>query len=767
MPGKTIHAFGENGELSRGAAIALANWTLESPIGPVGPAGPVGPTGDSPAPSAAPFFVETAHLAHAVNAPSGVRAGLPATTYPDGQGFLSEHVIRVTGAAGSNVLTVDAADRATLATMVGATPNAAWGAVVAPADAPPFFTAVVATDATTVTLLRPLDRAITAAAMASRVDATGGQHLTKVATRALAWHVARFPAAIGTRGGIVEGQWDRLPASARTLWVKNAALTAYGVVNSSDGGPVIQTSLNAQPPMNPWDSEYLIARVNANTGGVRVGTHLPGHGATATLRTGRRPVVLDFWVNASRGSTLPVRSIMTRTVITADGVTVLDETDTGVGRRVLQPIYAADTITIDVTLVSGGPANIDMGQLTLREAGTGTPVGGRKIVVLGDSWSQRYDKEFGKELSVATGSTVVTHGKGGMTTDWGLAWWDDYVRQERPDTVVLCFFTNDLNNAVGGTTAPGPGGSTVTIWPSGLTAAQARARWAANLRAMVALAQRDGIRPVIIGPGLVNQGNQFPGALILETPRLVAWNATAAEVTDPASYLNTVGKTLGSSAQLGGSTVVAQGPLPADPWRNPANDALKLLQMASFSASAYTVSTGVLIGTDSNGDGLSDGLTYQDSNGPQTGDTYTPSIVGGAQRYVAVFAASGSGGIKRLRANFNVTAGREYLLIADIANATDVGSTYTDVAGAANVWTNLGGSLALTAGAGAVYVRVTADATGAKYLSIAPTAAAGATKALDLKRLIVVDLTKLLADAPNLAGELTASLAAFALGLKP
>lgn len=225
------------------------------------------------------------------------------------------------------------------------------------------------------------------------------------------------------------------------------------------------------------------------------------------------------------------------------------------------------------------------------------------------------------------------------------------------------------------------------------------------------------------------------------------------------------GKTIhafGENGELSRGAAIAL----ANWWLESANDALKPLQMASFSASAYTVSTGVLIGTDSNGDGLSDGLTYQDA-GTQTGDTYTPSIVGGAQRYVAVFAASGSGGIKRLRANFNVTAGREYLLIADIANATDVGSTYTDVAGAANVWTNLGGSLALTDGAGAVYVRVTADATGAKYLSIAPTAAAGATKALDLKRLIVVDLTKLLADAPNLAGESTASLAAFALGLKP
>jgi len=722
---------------------------------------------NSRAPSgAAPLYVDTvAGVVGSIVPPTGVRAGLAATTYPDGQGFLAEHHVGgVSGTRGTTTLTVT--DTATLATLVGGG-TGPWDGVVQDSTGAAVFVTVTGVSGGTVTLLRPLPIDVSGGVLASRIDAAAGQHLTLLGYRALAQLIARTSPVIGCRGGILDGQWDTLPPSYRTLWAKNAAMTAYGEINSSDGGANVRTYITAQDTANEFDPGNWARRINRNPGGVKVGTHAAGHGVTATFRPGRRPSVLELWTTSSRdASSLPTVNRVRVVVGLDDGTTIYDRVVDGALYCHRIPAPAGDALTVEVTNHDGAIAYINISQVTLREAGVGTRIGGRKIVVLGDSWTQYSGQELGAELARVTGSTVVTHGLGGTTTEWGLAWWDEYVRKERPDDVVIHFYTNDLNNNQD-STMPIPGGATVSMWPNGLSQAQAEARWIANIAKMIALAQADGIRPVIVMPGGVNVVRQFAGAIHLERPRLIDWSATTAELADPAAYVNMTGKTAGATAKVGSSTRYAAGPLPGDPWKDPTSAAIEGLQRLTLHRDAYNLLAGtVLIGTDSNGDGLSDGLTYQDA-GVQTGDTYTPSIVAGAQRLTCVYAASGSGGSRRLRADFTAAAGKEYLLVADIANATDVGSTYTDTFGGANLWSNLGGSLALTSGAGLIYVRGTAATSGAKYASIATTPVAGTTKAFDVKRWAVIDVAALVADAPNAANMSTADLAAFVMGMNP
>ena len=713
-----------------------------------------------------PLYVDTvAGVVGSIVPPTGVRAGLAATTYPDGQGFLAEHHVGgVSGTRGTTTLTVT--DTATLATLVGGG-TGPWDGVVQDSTDAAVFVTVTGVSGGTVTLLRPLPIDVSGGVLASRIDAAAGQHLTLLGYRALAQLIARTSPVIGCRGGILDGQWDTLPPSYRTLWAKNAAMTAYGEINSSDGGANVRTYITAQDTANEFDPGNWARRINRNPGGVKVGTHAAGHGVTATFRPGRRPSVLELWTTSSRdASSLPTVNRVRVVVGLDDGTTIYDRVVDGALYCHRIPAPAGDALTVEVTNHDGAIAYINISQVTLREAGVGTRIGGRKIVVLGDSWTQYSGQELGAELARVTGSTVVTHGLGGTTTEWGLAWWDEYVRKERPDDVVIHFYTNDLNNNQD-STMPIPGGATVSMWPNGLSQAQAEARWIANIAKMIALAQADGIRPVIVMPGGVNVVRQFAGAIHLERPRLIDWSATTAELADPAAYVNMTGKTAGATVKVGSSTRYAAGPLPGDPWKDPTSAAIEGLQRLTLHRDAYNLLAGtVLIGTDSNGDGLSDGLTYQDA-GVLTGDTYTPSIVAGAQRLTCVYAASGSGGSRRLRANFTAAAGKEYLLVADIANATDVGSTYTDTFGGANLWSNLGGSLALTSGAGLIYVRGTAATSGAKYASIATTPVAGTTKAFDVKRWAVIDVAALVADAPNAANMSTADLAAFVMGMNP
>lgn len=727
----------------------------------------------------APLYVQGTDNLGSFQAPAGVRTGLPTTQWstadngsrPDGQGYKSENIVTgVTGTRGSTTLAVDATGQAVLATLVTGQTNP-WDAAVLNSDGTAFFATVTAWTATTITVLRPLPVAVTGGQLASRIDSVGGQHLTSIGFKAFAQVIANFSPLIGTRGGILDGCWDTRPQQYSSMWQPNAALAAYGVHNSTDGGSTVQSSLQNQASSNAYVANTVLTMpVQSAVCGVRAGSLAAGQGATATIRTAK-PAVLEFWTCAWRDNNdNPVTQGLQVTITNLDdNSTIYSRAVSGVRETHRVPLTKARNVRVDVTTTTGTPVYVYLSQTTVREAGQGSRIGGKKIVLLGDSWTQYANFALGTELQRVAGIQVVTHGYGGTTTDYGLSWWDTYVRAEKPDTVVLHFYTNDLNNNQNSTFVD-PSGATVSMWPNGLTAAQCEARWITNINKMIALAQADGIRPVIVMPGAVNTGNQLSGAAHLEQPVLTDWSATSTELADAAAYVNLVGKATGRTVKIGSSTQYAQGPNPGDTWSNPSDQALATLQSKTLKRSTYNVSS-AKIGTDSNSDGLSDGLTKADS-GTNTGTTETYSIVSGAQRQAVTWA--NTGGI-RFTFTAPITAGRSYLALIPVVNAT-AGLSFTTYSLSGLTGSLVGvsagpdQSFALTAGAtsGNLYTRATAATTGTATMYLGPNnPGSGNSTTFDATGAYIVDLTALFADAPNLQSFTTAQLVSFYLGLQP
>jgi len=492
----------------------------------------------------APLYVETFTTGLTDRSPDNVRTGLDSTQQTGG-GYAEELTVAVTGAAGSNLLTTTETDK-----VAGFGTNP-WAAVLSASDGSDDFWVTVRTHdgSTQITLRETLDEAFTGT-LTPKYEGSLAQHLTKAATRAYARHAARAVGLFGSRGGVLEGTWSARPPAYNTAWVKNAALTAYGTVNSA--APVVQSGLGPQSAaLNIRDTPDLIAFLPiSQISSMVAGVHAAGHGVEATLHPRRRDAVLEFWTGTYRSGVSQAASRLTVTV-TVDGNTAYSKTHDGWLTQVLVPVHGADTVAVSVTNADGGIYYIYLSQMMLREAGIGggRSSAARKIVTMGDSWFAYYNGQFAATLAAVAGAKVVNRALGSQTTDWALSWFDPYVRDEKPDEAWFHFFTNDHNNPQSGTFVA-PDGSTQPVWPTGLTAAQAKARWQANIATLIRRCQDAGIKPVIVLPGGTASIGQTHGHLdwawSLDRPRPVGWRAADAELTAVGGYANTTGKAAGT-----------------------------------------------------------------------------------------------------------------------------------------------------------------------------------------------------------------------------
>lgn len=516
-------------------------------------------------PDLAPVYISTIETGLCPDTPTNIRAGLSTTT-ASGGGYAQEMTIAVSGTAGSAVL------NSTESAKVAGLGSGKFEAVLNATDGTnDFFVTVLSHNGSNqLTLRAPLARNFTGT-LSSKYDANLGQHLTKAATLAYAQHASTYSGALGAKGRILAGVWEHRPAAYYTdVWKLNAALTAYGVSNTADS-PIVRSEMTVGGVHNillAADRMPMYPAYKAT--GPNVGTHLKGHGAEATIYTGRRNAVLEFFTSANRSTAAGHRL---RVTVTGDGAALYDQTHDGWLTRVNVPVNGFDRVVVSVTNDQDNPVALRLSSLILREAGTSGRVGQGRVVTLGDSWFGYYDGEFAKALAAKTGAQVVNHGLGGTTTEWALDWFDHYVLAEKPDECWIHFFTNDLNNNQTGATYLAPDGTTKPLWPTGLTSDQARDRWIRNLATLIYRCQKAGIRPVIIKPGGTASENQMQRNVVasseMEKPAVADWNALPAEVADVAAYINVVGKRTGAQITVAGQPRYASGPNPADVWSAP------------------------------------------------------------------------------------------------------------------------------------------------------------------------------------------------------
>ncbi|MNK76315.1 hypothetical protein D3C87_958810 [compost metagenome] len=157
------------------------------------------------------------------------------------------------------------------------------------------------------------------------------------------------------------------------------------------------------------------------------------------------------------------------------------------------------------------------------------------------------------------------------------------------------------------------------------------------------------------------------------------------------------------------------------------------------------------IGTDTNADGLSDGVTTQ-GYGTHGTNTYVPSISAGVQLSTASYLdASGATGNARLKFDFTCVAGHDYFLIAEYKNS--VPSTQIEAVGlffgsAALIGNSAIGGAANTDASGAATKgwRFNAVTSTAAYFSTVVTgsrASLPVSYVTGVKRVHLIDLTTL------------------------
>jgi hypothetical protein len=705
----------------------------------------------------APAYVETLSTGLFPNTPANVSSTLQLT---------------VTGTAGSSVLTTT--ETAKVAGF-GSTTLRFETALISNDGEQLFFASCISNNGSTqITLRQPLE-ADFVGVLSPKYSDTLGQHLSENGTRAYAQHVATQTGLFASRGRILNGSWLNGPSSLQTAWVRNAALIAYGIVNSA--APIVQTSFqNLISALNIFGDGDIRGPTSLGNRGSSVGTHLAGHGMDGTFYGRGKNLVLELWTSATR-STVVLSGVAIRVTVSNNGDVIYDETAGSYSTLHRIPIMEAGTVSVSITNTDGQIYNLFVMQTTLREAGIGGKIikSGSKIVCLGDSWFEFYGGLFATTLSDLTGATTINRALGGQTTEWALAWFDEYVASEMPDACIFHFFTNDANN-LSGQTFVAPDGSLLPKWPSGLTDAQSQALWRGNLNELIQRCQQLGIRPIIINAGGTASNAQMQKhanwSWAIDRSAPVDWVATPAQTSDVNSFINNFGKSEGVVVSLGETVRYASGALPADAWTNPLEEALVALQQASLSRATYSTTPSFSLGVDSDSDGISDGLVLVNYGVILTnGETLVKSIASGAQRYTYSFT-TGNTGNSRLGFNFSLTATKEYLFIFEVANAAtgdfSLEMVETVTTGSTVVPGATVSKKTLIGGVGPVWFRGVANATVSnRGVALCPDRLNGVTRSLDITSAYCIDLNALFAVAPNAATFSNDELVAFVRGLQP
>ena len=611
-----------------------------------------------------------------------------------------------------------------------------------------FYVEVVGTGADGVIHLRdPLPVDVNGDLSARYDTAQDGQHLTRRGTRAYVESLLNISPIFASRGSIITGAWAEQPTKLQSLWRKNTALEEAGSYVVTEGGLVSvgNISYNATTSYSP---DYSTPTARGTKAHISAGVGGAGQGLIADFSPAGRAAVFEFNVGCRRASHAP-ESFSVNVKVTADGVVILDTLDSGALRNYRIPIAGVGNMTVEVTSAATTEHYLVVSETTLRTANVDTPRQGRgKIVTLGDSWMAWYDGEFGKALAEKTGTQVVNHSLGGMTTEWGLAWWDEYVTSEKPDEVWIHFFTNDLNT-LHTQTFVAPDGTTRPLWRTS-DYTESYTLWRQNIWEMIRRAQSSGIRPVIIMPSATVGPNQTQNHMNassrLETPPLdSSYSATPAEINSIEWVGNRRNKYEGKPLKVGSSTVWATGSQPEDAWADPNSDILMGLQRLTLNRSDYvTEATG-----------------YRHASlGNVTGDVVVFDDSGDVPSLTVTWGDEGSIGAHRIAGNVSVTVGREYLTVAQIIEATSpLTSSLTNVSGSHVPWPPDGPDYRL--------MREVAGISNATLQVGFPRGdLSSGSQSKFAARLAVIDVGALVRDAPNLDTKTDLELAQFALSLK-
>ncbi|MEH7088113.1 SGNH/GDSL hydrolase family protein [Priestia megaterium] len=459
-----------------------------------------------------PYFIEyfASFNKYGLGTPSGI------TNYTNGN-----YVLTVSGNAGDTFVTVISGNIAD----AGATTK--WPCVIKNDDGLFDRNKVLGTDSINkVNLLKPLKRNITSGLLGNLHDAALGQHYTELGYFAFSQHLYFSVPRYAERNNVLA---QFLEDDTSGKWVVNGYVDwglAVSMRTSDDtyraiGGKALALSAADATKYVEWQEiinsykGYVETIVGCSVGSAKV----------------------EFYLDD----------------VLVDSKTVDREVE-----RIIFPFEYAKTGKIKIMGLGTYPQSVYIGRTTwfVNEKYSKDKLiqPSLKVAYIGDSWGEYHNKATTRELKrlmQADGGTptVLDFSKGGHTSTYAKVWFDEYIIKNKPDIVIIEYFTNDFNS-INGTnvgTFLNPNGVQQDMNISSLI------QYENNMRYMIDKAIENGIQPIVIMPASTNAESQV---LSFANKGNDMWNGLKITNDTPFFQTATVGKTVTNNVEANGTNDV-------------------------------------------------------------------------------------------------------------------------------------------------------------------------------------------------------------------
>jgi hypothetical protein len=406
----------------------------------------------------------------------GVPAGI--ANYTGGN-----YVLTVSGNAGDSFVTVQSGNIAD----AGATTK--WACVIENNDGIFDINQVVGTDGVSkVNLFSPLKTSVINKRLGNLHDAALGQHYTELGYFAFAQHIFFTNPRHAERDSYIARM---KPDDTSGKWVSNA----YNIYNQAGNMKDTDNTF-----LKIGSKHYLLSAAN-NTSYTEWEQKLDGEKGNLEIYVGVNygTVLAEFFKDGVLSESVVISKPVNRLTFDYEGVQL------GKIKFTLQGasgLFASGNQAVYIGLTTWWK-NEKFQEGSLIKAND-------KVVYIGDSWGTYHNKATTRELtrlmqSYGGNPTILDYSKAGHSSEYARAWFEEYVIANKPDKVVIEYFTNDFNSIRSGTDLGvfiKPDGTSQNMSISSLT------EYVDNINYMIKKAIENGIQPIIIMPASTNSETQ-------------------------------------------------------------------------------------------------------------------------------------------------------------------------------------------------------------------------------------------------------------------
>lgn len=356
-----------------------------------------------------------------------------------------------------------------------------------------------------ITLYSPLKKNISNGILANLHDSVQGQHYTEHGYFAFIQHLYFSNPRYCERNQVLA---QFLPTDTNGKWVSNSGSIAYNSnANMNDADDVYITI----------GSRYYAAYMSDATKYVEWEENLNGYKG-----------YIESFIGSTAGKS--------KVEFFLDDILVDTKEVSKPLQRIVFSFEYAKKGKIRISVIEGYPYSIRIGRTTWfaneKYSKEKLISPSDKVVYMGDSWGEFHNKAVTRELDrlmkADGGSPIIfNYSKGGHSSDYAKAWFEEYVIKNKPDKVIIEYFTNDFNS-IRGTVLPtftAPDGTQQDMNIASLS------EYVSNIQWMIDKAIENGIQPIVVMPASTNSLTQAQAAADYTNQ---IWNGT--KITNDTPY---------------------------------------------------------------------------------------------------------------------------------------------------------------------------------------------------------------------------------------